>query len=368
MNIQAGKPVTGDQLIGRSAEILLINRLLDQGQSVVLVAPRRFGKTSVLKQVMNQRKERGEYTAFIDLFSIPDRIGLSAELTKSVLGNKKIQFSLHQLRHGVLELMRNIQFRQEIDQYEFILGFGQKEPDEWNLLQESLKLMESFAVKNKVKLIGFFDEFGDIGKLDGDRIVKLFRAELQGQENTCCLFAGSYESVMNKIFVTRSAPFYRFARIIRLGYIDPTIFANYLKEVFRSNDLQSIQSIADEIVGFTSGHPYYTSLFAQQVILSRFKGNLRELIEMVSEIEMNYLEKVWEDLSGNQQEKAVVLAIAGSSKVQLYHELDYRKINVSRTLKKLIGNGMIEKSDKGIFLTDPLLTWWIRENILKINQ
>jgi len=44
----AGKPVTGRQLIGREDIIRQVSQLTLNGQSVVLVAPRRFGKTSVI--------------------------------------------------------------------------------------------------------------------------------------------------------------------------------------------------------------------------------------------------------------------------------------------------------------------------------
>ena len=291
MTIQVGKPVTGHNLIGRGAELELIGRLLDQGQSVVLVAPRRYGKTSVLLEVMEQRRKLGDYTAFIDLFSIPDLMHLSADITRSVMENKKINFTLYQLQHGIAELMRNLQFRQEIDQYEYILGFGQKNLDEWALLKDSLQLMESFAEKNKKKLIGFFDEFGDVKKLDGDRIVKLFRSELQTHQNTTCLFAGSYESVMNNIFVTRSAPFYRYARIIRLGRVDTVQFRNHLQGIFSGQDLQGGDDLAAQIVSFTQGHPYYTSLMAQLAVIYRFDGTLAELIDLAIESEGNYLEK-----------------------------------------------------------------------------
>jgi AAA+ ATPase superfamily predicted ATPase len=60
--ITAGKPVTGDQLIGRHKEIETINQYLDMGQSVVLIAPRRFGKTSLLLEMLRQRKEKGFIT------------------------------------------------------------------------------------------------------------------------------------------------------------------------------------------------------------------------------------------------------------------------------------------------------------------
>ena len=53
--IIAGKPVTGEHLIGRREEITAINQYLDLGQSVVLIAPRRYGKTSLLLETLKQR-------------------------------------------------------------------------------------------------------------------------------------------------------------------------------------------------------------------------------------------------------------------------------------------------------------------------
>ncbi len=366
MTIQVGKPVTGQNLIGRDSELDLIGRMLDQGQSVVLVAPRRYGKTSILLEALERRKKQGDYTAFIDLFSIPDLMHLSAEIARCVMENKKIHFSLYQLQHGITELMRNIQFRQEIDQYEYILGFGQKNYDEWALIKESLQLMESFALKNQKRLIAFFDEFGDVKKLDGDRIVKLFRSELQVQNNTTCLFAGSYESVMNNIFVTKSAPFYRFARIIRLGRIEPQTFRNHLLGVFIEQDIKGAELLSSQIVSFTQGHPYYTSLMAQLAVIYQFNGTILDLIELALEAECNYLEKSWSEISSKSQERSVILAIVENSEAQLYQHLDHRKINVARVLKKLKETGFIETTKNGHQLTDPLLAWWIHQKVLRL--
>ena len=53
---QAGRPVLGEKLIGREEILEKIIRLLISGQSVVLIAPRRFGKTSVVLEVLNRIK------------------------------------------------------------------------------------------------------------------------------------------------------------------------------------------------------------------------------------------------------------------------------------------------------------------------
>jgi hypothetical protein len=42
--MQVGKPLTGKEFIGRQKEAREIIQYLSMGQSVVLIAPRRFGK------------------------------------------------------------------------------------------------------------------------------------------------------------------------------------------------------------------------------------------------------------------------------------------------------------------------------------
>jgi len=370
MIFQVGKPVTGSQLIGREEEIKKIEQYLKMGQSVVIIAPRRFGKTSVLLEILRRSKENNEFSFFTDIFATQDICSLAADITTGVLSNKKFEFSIHQLKNHVVDLMHNIQFRQEVEGNEFILGFGQKNIDEWGMLTSSLKMIEKFAEKQKQRLLGVFDEFGDIEKLDGDRIVKLFRAELQLQQNTVYLFAGSYESMMNKIFISSSAPFYRFARIVRLGNIAENEFVLYLTQYLKRENIPNADVWAQQITRFTKGHPYYTPFLAQQLVFNFSTGsenisNLDKLIEISVFAENDYFERIWAEISAKRQEKVIILALSEGI-INLYTSLDVKKINISRTIKRLIGSGHIQMTDNNYHLTDPLFNYWLRKKVLKI--
>lgn len=372
MIITAGKPVTGDQLIGREKEIVLIGKYFDMGQSVVLIAPRRFGKTSLLLEMLHRKKAQGNFTIFVDFFSTPDLFSLAAEIATQVLANKKWNWTVHQLKTQIFELLKNIQFRQTVDQYEFIVGFGQQHPDEWELLAESIRFIERFSQNHGKTMISGFDEFGDIEKLDGNKIVKLFRSELQRQQRSVYLFAGSYESVMNKIFAEKSSPFLRFARIIRLGNIADEDFIPYLENSLNEANIIVPGKLAREIFDFTCGHPYYTQLLAQQAVL--LHGSLKpdshrmyHLLEETLFVEKDYLERLWENISGNRQQKVIMLALA-EEKGSLYSTINRNKINISRTLRQLSGAGHITMTSNQPALTDPLLKFWIRKNILKIDE
>ena len=177
---------------------------------------------------------------------------------------------------------------------------------------------------------------------------------------------------MNKIFTDKSSPFLRFARIIKLGNISAESFIPYLETNLFEANIEESGKLARDIFDFTGGHPYYTQLLAQQSLL--FHGNLKpnsrrmfHLLEETLYVEKDYLERLWESISGNRQQKTVMLALA-EEKGTLYTTLDNNKINISRTLKKLSNAGHITLNSSQPLLIDPLLRYWIRKNILKIDE
>ena len=64
-----GVPVTGDDFAGRKEELREIRHSLQNGQSVVVIAPRRFGKTSLILTILQELQRSGSYVADVDLFT-----------------------------------------------------------------------------------------------------------------------------------------------------------------------------------------------------------------------------------------------------------------------------------------------------------
>jgi AAA+ ATPase superfamily predicted ATPase len=367
---QAGRPVVGEKLIGREKILEQMVRSLISGQSVVLIAPRRFGKTSVLIEALNKIEKQGFYTANIDIFATPTKRILAEQITESVLKNKKLGKAFADLRKSVTSILKQFEFKQVVEEFEFILNFAEKNQDESMLLANSIDFIEEFAAKNKKDIACGFDEFGDIEKLDGKEIVKLFRSKIQLQQNTSYIFAGSHESVMNQIFITSKSPFYRFARVIEVGEIQPHIFKDYIEKEFAKIGVLIKSPALDRIMEFSGGHPYYTQLVCRELeylssSLNSLDGNnVDEAIEEAFWSEINYIEKTWDELSSSREQTQVLFAIAQNVD-SIYNSLDIKRVNVSRALRNLTAKGTIKKKGKNYYLTDPMLTYFIRRDILK---
>ncbi len=366
---QVGKPVTGKDFIGRDEELKLTMQLLIQGQSIVLIAPRRYGKTSLVNEALRRLDNKGFYTMYVDLFSNPTMDGLAADITQQVLSNKKLDRAFVNFTKNLKEMVKNLEFRHEIDQHEFILGFNDKHKNTNELLGESIDFIESFARKDKKQMIAAFDEFGDLAKYGSEKLVKLFRAKMQTHKNATYIFSGSYESVMNELFVTPKSPFYRFARIIQLKGISNEVFAKHIAEKLKLNGQKITEDALLSLLNFTKGHPYYTQLLIQQIILfhNEKKTIDKKDIEQVKEdavtIELNYIEKTWEELSRSKELIPVLLAIA-SKETPVYTATAKHPGNTSRALRKLVNTAVIEKHGNEYEFNDPLLSYWISKNLI----
>lgn len=367
MDLKVGRPVTGTDLIGREKEIREIMNTLRAGQSVVLIAPRRFGKTSIMMEVQHRLSEEKYYTGNIDLFTIPDLGQLAYEITGQVLKNRKYEEAFIKLKNNMGEILTNIKFREEIQDAEFILSFGKPQKDSWEQLRSSVRYIESFAAKHKRKISFAFDEFGDIEKLDGKEIIKLFRGIIQGQEQSVYLFSGSYESVMNNLFVTSKAPFYRMVKIVEPGFIGIAELIKFVETKFKELGIKFEPDQVRKGVEFTRGHPYYVRLFIQeyyfQYLQDKKSSEAEKIVSNMMLSENNYLEKLWDEISNKKETRLVVLKIIETGKP--YTGIANNTINISRAINKLIGNGIIFNQNSGYILSDPLLERFIKERILK---
>lgn len=342
---QVGKPVLGIDLIGRQHELQLVKQLLLAGQSVVIIAPRRMGKTSLMIELIEQLKAENYFTINIDLFSTSNIPTLSRRIVESIFSNKKLDQYFRQALVNIADVFKNISFKSEIEDFSFILEFESKAKNApLELLQDSINMIDSYAIKHNKMMLAAFDEFGDIKKLDSENIVKLFRSVIQLQKNTVYIFTGSYESIMNELFVSKKAPFYRMARIIELGNISHDDFLPYIQKTIKDNAIETDSSRAEEILAFTDGHPYYTQLYLQQLVISHKMNpdyqipTHNQMIEQLLVVEKSFLEKNWEDISKKREDRIVLSHIA-SGVSSLYSVIDSKSVNVARALTSLKNQG-----------------------------
>lgn len=361
--LQVGKPVHGKTFIGREKEVKEILNYIEIGQSVVIIAPRRFGKTSLVIEVLRRLKQKKKYTGFIDIFEHSTLKQLSQSIIAEVLDNHGLKKLYQQTKGSISALLKNIKLKAVIEDFEFLVGLEDDTIDTWTNFSHSIDFINNFASNSDKQMCFAFDEYGDLLKFDkADAVIKLMRAKIQKQQSAVYIFSGSYESVMNTLFINSKSPFYRLAKIIHLSYLPFVDLKKYMIKMLTDYSVNFTEKLVEDSIDLLKGHPYYCQLALQQIYLY-YQSNgkipsIDALIDLIQYSEKNYFEKIWEDVSSSK-EAALILRHLSLHSTGVYGMATKNKINASRTLKRLEGLGIIYKEDSNYLFYDPVFQFWI---------
>jgi len=352
---EIGSPVTGKELIGRDGEV---NELLSRaigGQSMILVALRRYGKTSILLEVCNRLKSKGFSVGYIDIFESVGLGEVAQRIVESLLMNEKLPirkfFSV--LRRDLRRAISGVEFKSVIQDYEFVLSFAEPQIEEVKLFDESLDFIGRYGEKRD-NLIFMIDEFSDIAKWNSE-LLKKMRAKFQRHRNVTYLFAGSKESLMRDIFTRKSYAFYGFGMLMELGPLPEEEFVSYLLRKFSHAGIKITNKLASYIVQKVDSHPYYTKLLAQTVadVVEPEEEVAIEIVDKAYEMALlrikGELDREWESLISAPLERKI-LKIIGIYKespytTKLLNEKERRQVYFALT--DLEKKGIVYKVSKG---------------------
>ncbi|OCR87482.1 hypothetical protein CFT13S00388_04785 [Campylobacter fetus subsp. testudinum] len=253
---KTGSPVKGDDFIDRKKHLPIFKAYLENNQHIMIKAPRRFGKTSLIKQVFEH--EKAFNYIYIDLRRAMDLASLSNQILEKAYGFAGIDVFFEQFKKSITELLKTIQ-KVKIDDIGEItlkhLENGVKDEREYFL--HSLEVVEKISEKKNLNIKFVFDEFQDILRISDDFILEQIRSVVQHHQNVTYIFLGSIESVMTKIFSSKISPFFHFAKIMELDGLDIEELFYYAKEVFDKKDISLDHSLSD-MLKFLNGHPDYS--------------------------------------------------------------------------------------------------------------
>lgn len=351
-----GKPVIGRELIGREKEVTSLLSYALGGQSVILAAPRRFGKTSILLEVLNRAREEGFGVGYLDIFEAVSLRELSEKIVETLLANDKLSARrfLSLLKKDIKQAISMVEFKTVLSDYEFILSFSSKEAEEVGLFDDTLDFIEEYGQKKKGKLIFVIDEFSDLVKWNS-RLLKKMRSKFQRHTNVTYIFAGSQESMMKDIFTRKSFAFYGFGLMMELEPIPEMELTGYVHSKFVQAGFGIPEEMASSIVRRTSSHPHYTKILAQHIADLTSEGKIIDQKAVDEAFQIAFLgikgelDKEWEDLARAPLQRKI-LKILTSEKGFPYRSKELRekeKRQLYFALTELEKKGIIRKGGKG---------------------
>jgi AAA+ ATPase superfamily predicted ATPase len=134
---KVGPPVEGDDFFGRARELKQANRLLDTNHSLLLSAPRRIGKSSFAKRLIEEKRRAGWKCVYIDLEEKTTEEGFIRLIIDSFTQGNIWKQITEDMTKSVATLLKKIE-KVSIGPVDINLGRGEKEEDLYQSLKEAI--------------------------------------------------------------------------------------------------------------------------------------------------------------------------------------------------------------------------------------
>lgn len=368
-----GKEVSGDQFYDRKDDFATLYRKLSGGScNVVMYAPRRYGKTSLVKKVLSRLEDEGVPTLAVDLNKAANIEKFCEQYTLalcrlagkgSVMANRVATFLSH--------LNPMFSFGGEsVLSVRFNYGTKMSEASVSSVLDLAEKLAKE--VVGGPIAVGF-DEFQEIERLSPDLPLEgIFRSCIQAHQNVRYVFFGSKTHLLKRMFGEKSRPFYKSAATMRLGKPPAEESLSFVMGRFASRSIGIDESTARRIVSETANVPYYLQELSSQVFDAVVAAE-RDWVEdadvdvgiagLLAENADYYVER----LSSLSTTQRLLVAALAAEPVREFAE-DYRaryglggSSTVHAALKAVIEKGIVESETEGYFVGDPFFARYVRE-------
>ena len=358
----------------REAEIRELVRDMQNGQDVLVYAPRRYGKSSLVLRAGQRAIRKGILVGYCDLMRTPTKERFAAALAKTIYGD--LESAAGQAIERATRLFRGLRITPTIEvdpidgSLRFVFHAGRRRAAIDDTIEALLELPGRIAAERERRAVLVFDEFQEILTLD-PHFPNLMRAVFQEQPEVGHVYLGSKRHVLERIFEDENEPFWRSAKRLEIGPIEPAAFARFLRARFEETEKVIDDEAVNRVLEVTGGHPYGTqelAYFLWELVPTGHFARLADVetaLEQVLRSEHNHFAKLWDDAPHAQ--RLVMLALAEEPTASLYaadyserHDLP-AKPGLQRAIGALVTKEIAARDAARVYrIVEPFFADWLR--------
>lgn len=336
--------------------------------NVVLISPRRYGKTSLVKRVQNKLAKQGSATIYIDFFGVDSIEDMTARLVSRVYAFSRRNEPLFEKVIKIITAWRPV-LRPDPEYGISLTVEPTSKKKGIDLLEDTLSAVGRFINEYEKGCHIVFDEFQEIVELqEALQIEGIMRSHIQTHANASYFFVGSRRRILNDMFNEKKRPFYRSAINYPLTPLPDEEAVGFITQQFKVGGKVCSEEFAGKIVETVNGYPYYIqripySIFeisGKQIKDDDYARGFRKAVEE----ERPVYEALIQSLS--LQQIKLISALAEQPTESPFSAEYMSKFNlgsiggVQGAIKKLIALDYIEVKDKTYRIVDPVFGIWIR--------
>jgi hypothetical protein len=262
-----GEIVTAAAFADREEERARLGADLAAGQKVFLISPRRYGKSSLVRDVLRGLARQRVLTVEVTVAASSSYIGFLESYAQALVA---ADTPSSRLRRWAGELLAAVgpELRLDADhtgRARFAIGFPavRTARDAARVAAEVFALPARIAAARKQRLAVALDEFQAIAAFDGGTVEHALRAAVQDQRQVGYVFSGSEPSLMERMLGPRR-PFYKAGPVMRLQKIHAQEFAAFIDARFRGTGIRPEPGLGDAIIDLAANVPYDVQRLAHE--------------------------------------------------------------------------------------------------------
>jgi uncharacterized protein len=356
------RPVGPDEIIDRDEETRALLEHAVGGHFVRLFAPRKYGKTSLLRRALRDgEREEGLIPVLVDLYGVVSIADVAVRFERAYSRQLKgairsrVEEFLQRTGLGLSLGAFGISARLQLDRRADPL------PALHALLDLPLRLEEGGGYRALVVL----DEFQDVDKIP--ELDALLRSHIQFHGDVASyVFAGSEPGLMKQLFETKERPLYGSAVPMRLGRLRGEDIAAYVAARFRESERRPGEALAP-LVALADGHPQRAMLLAHRLWQEVERGaegtlddweHAREaaFVELEAELDAHWRSY---DLGEQKTMRALVEGRGSPYRTAVLERLQLSKATAQNALRRLLARAEVEREGDDYRIVDPLLAAFI---------
>lgn len=368
--IVAGK-ISPRYFCDRKKESSLIIRKLVNGNNIVLISPRRMGKTGLISYCFESEDIKNNYIPiFIDILQTS-----SLKEFTFVLGRSVFQTLASQGKRYLKSFVNALKSLQGCFGFDPVSGSPTFNIELGDIRHSEITLEEIFLYLENAdkRCLVAIDEFQQIGNYPEQNVESILRTHIQRCGNAHFIFAGSERHLMQRMFLSSERPFYQSADILELDAIPLEVYTSFALNNFHEFDKDIEVDAVKYVYDTFEGHTFYMQKALNEVFsyteantVADKKMTERAIDDMIDGQDTIYRE-ILSTIPLKQKELLIAIARMGSVSAITSSEFIYKNrlssaSSVQSASRILLDKNLLTHSGNVYQIADRLLTLWLRRN------
>ena len=351
----------------RQKETAAVKDALHNGRNVTLIAPRRMGKTGLIKNVFYRLREQEPQTVtlYMDIYPTQNLGDFVKLFASTVLGT--LDSAPQKAMNRVGKFIRSIRPAFTFDE---LTGQPKVTVDIAPANEETtLKELFEYLGSSEKRCYIAIDEFQQINDYPEKGVEALLRSHIQFLPNVSFIFAGSKQHIMQEMFLSAKRPFYQSTQILSVDRIDMDEYYAFAYSFFQRDGKEFDRQVFSGMYDRFGGHTWYI-----QALLNRLYGYDEKpdpdlvrwaVARIVDESTYTYETILANYSAGNIR---LLKAIAKEGCVREINSGDFlakyklkAASSVNSFLKKLVDKELVYKTPEGYIVYDRFMAIWLSE-------